>query len=371
MRVLYWADLFPPYIGGLEVFSGQLVRALAQRGHEFMIVTSHGERNLPDHSDFQGVPVYRLPFLQALRDRDLRKIKQLGQQVLELKHRFRPTLVHMNLSAGGTPFFHLRTHAADPSPTLVTIHAFQNLGFGPRGLLGEILRSADGVAAVSEAMLSDVRGFVPEITPRSRVIYNSLETPSVQPAPLSFAAPRLLCVGRVVTDKGFDLAVTALATLVARFPEARLMIAGDGPAKASLQRHAASLGLSDKVDFPGWVLPEQIPELINAATVVLMPSRWREPFGLVALQAAQMGRPIVAARVGGLPEVVVHEQTGLLVEKDDALALGAAVTFLLEHQDVAREMGHAARRRAAQRFGFARFVDAYEAAYRHLGGAAV
>ena len=80
----------------------------------------------------------------------------------------------------------------------------------------------------------------------------------------------------------------------------------------------------------GWVEPSGVPALLNTATVVLMPSR-REGLPLVGIQAALMARPIVAAaRAGGLPEIVVHGQTGLLVEKEDSRALAAAVAYLLD-----------------------------------------
>jgi glycogen(starch) synthase len=158
----------------------------------------------------------------------------------------------------------------------------------------------------------------------------------------------------------------SFASLVDRFPQARLLIAGDGPARGDLERQAAQLSLSDAVEFTGWVNPEKVLEFINTATVIIVPSRWREPFGLVALQAAQMARPVVATRIGGLQEVVVHHQTGVLVEKEDSAALSEAIAFLLEHPDVAIRMGQTARNRAQKVFGWERMVDAYDALYQKL-----
>ena len=91
-----------------------------------------------------------------------------------------------------------------------------------------------------------------------------------------------------------------------------MVIAGNGTDRAQLERQAAELGLREVVDFIGWVAPDKVPELINSATIVLMPSRW-EGLPSVALQASMMARPVLATSVGGLPEVVVHGETGLLV----------------------------------------------------------
>jgi glycogen(starch) synthase len=262
-------------------------------------------------------------------------------------------------------FFHQHTDRLSPAPTLVTVHSPIRTS-EPNSLVGRLLCSARWVAAVSEAMLDDVRQLLPDLASRSNVIYNGLEAPEIEPAPLPFEEPRLLCIGRVVVDKGFDLAIDAFASIIKRFPRARLVIAGDGVARPELEAQVARLGLEGAVDFAGWVTPEKITELINAATMVLMPSRWREPFGLVALQAAQIARPIVATRVGGIPEIVLHEETGLLVEKDDSAALAKQIAFLLEHPNAATKMGQNARKKAQENFSMERFANDYDVLYRKL-----
>src|SRR4029077_4031681 len=164
-----------------------------------------------------------------------------------------------------------------------------------------------------------------------------------------FDPPRLLCLGRLVAEKGFDSAMTAFALVRNRLPSARLVIAGDGPERSKLQQQTIELGLADSVEFVGSVPPETAAHLIDEATLVVMPSRL-EGFGLVALEAALMARPVVAARVGGLPEVVLHEQTGLLVEHEDHEDLAEAITLLLDHPRTATMFGEAAQRRAKEVF---------------------
>ncbi|MDH3281259.1 MAG: glycosyltransferase family 4 protein, partial [Gammaproteobacteria bacterium] len=158
----------------------------------------------------------------------------------------------------------------------------------------------------------------------------------------------------------------AFARLHQVHKRAELTIAGNGPARADLERRAAELGVRSAVRFPGWVEPSNVTNYINAATVVIIPSRWREPFGLVALQAAQMARPVIAHRVGGLPDIIIDNETGMLVSPGDIHGLVGALSFLLEHPGRAIEMGKAARRRNDDVFNFQQFVSQYDELYRSL-----
>jgi len=365
MKILYWTESFWPTIGGIEVLSAQFIPALQKRGFEIIVATDHHNLNLPDKAVFNGIPVHRYHFQWALEKHDMGRLSMTLRQIAELKHTFRPDLIHINTCGPGI-FFHLRTMDKYSAPSLVTVHALMTDSCAPDTILGRLLRSANWVSTVSESTLNDIRTILPETAHRSSVIYNGLDMPVLQPEPLPFETPRFLCLGRVIADKGFDLALTAFASVVERFPYARLVIAGDGPAKTDLMQLSVELGLTDSVEFAGWVAPEKIPELMNNATAVIMPSRWAEPFGLVALQAAQMARPVVATHIGGLPEVVIHGETGILVENEDVDALGEAIAFLLEHPKAAIQMGRNAHTRAQEIFGLSRCLDAYEALYRQI-----
>ena len=367
MRVLYWTEAFWPSIGGLEVFSMRLLAALRQRGYQILVVTSRADGDLPAIDEYQGIPVHRFGFLDFLATRDLSRIFEIRRQVVELKRSFLPDIVHVKMpSMAPTTLFHLETADAPAAPMLVTLQGAVNAAAAcPQTLHGALLRRADWVTAVSAATLAGARTLVPEIADRSSVIYNSLDAPALLPSPLPREAPRLLCVGRLTREKGFDLALAAFAGLSRRFPGASLIMAGDGTERRHLERSVAELGLGDRVCFVGWIAPERVPDLMNTASVVVVPSR-EEAFGIVALEAAAMARPVVATRVGGLPEIVVHGQTGLLVEREDPNALGGAIAWLLEHPAIAVSMGEAARRRAVRDFRLESAVDAYVALYRHL-----
>lgn len=365
MRVLLWTEGFFPHIGGVAVISAHFVKEMLSRGHEFAIVTSLHDPQLPVRDQFLGIPVYRFPFSQALWHRDLREIKLIRTAIVELKHSFQPEIIHVN-ECGPSNFFHPLTETR--VPRILTLQSILPQSAAVNGLLVNTLRTMDWVAAVSQAMLDDARALVPAITPRSSLVYDGAPMPVHVPSPLSddkFDAPIIFCAGRVVRDKGFDVMLDAFPRVLQFFPRARLVIAGDGEARAGLEQRTVEMGLTHAVEFPGWIQPEQIPAAMDAATIVVMPSRWREPFGMIALEGMQMARPVIASRTGGLAEIVVDGETGMLFENENTTALAEAVTFLLAHRDAARRMGLAGRKRA-QKFSIRAFADAYASLYRRL-----
>jgi glycogen(starch) synthase len=365
MRVLFWSDLFWPYIGGSEIFAAKLLLALRER-HEFVVVTRQDSPDLPLEDSYGGVPIYRFPFCTALAGRDVSQMVALRRQVTALKRNFAPDLIHIH-NFGPSILFHLETSTARPAPVLFTVQLEISPYkiAGADTLMGETLRSADWVNCVSSETLAQVRERAPETIPRSSVIFNSLALPPLLPLPLPTESPRLLCIGRLQGQKGFDLALSALAEIVDRFPHVHLTIAGDGPERSALERRAAELNLAGVIDFVGWVSPDKVPELINTATIVIIPSRW-EGLPLVALEAASMARPIVATRISGLSEIVLHKQTGLLVDPEDTAGLAEAIAFLLAHPEHAAQMGRAGRSRVQELFSWEHCVEAYNHLYRKL-----
>jgi glycogen synthase len=364
MRVLFWSEYFWPYIGGSEVFAINLLPALRERGYEFLAVASHSNASSPDETEYRGIPIYRFPFREALAARDVQQIAEICQRMDEIIRTSRPDLVHMN-SIGATDFFlHHATYVC-PTPYLITMQQYiPREAVQPGSLLQKTLCGAEWIVCCSAKTLGEMRKVAPELVSNSTVIYPNVKVPSLTPRPLSFHPPTLLCVGRVLDAKGFDLAVTAFSIAAARFPDLRLRIAGDGPALPALRQQVAALDVVRQVEFLGWVAPDEIPVLMDASTIVVTPSRV-EPFGLVALQAAQMARPVVGTRVGGLPEIVVDRETGLLVDSEDVEGLAHAIVFLLEHPEATRQVGRAARRRALGVFNWERYVRDYDALY-HL-----
>jgi glycosyltransferase involved in cell wall biosynthesis len=364
MRVLFWSGTFWPQIGGVEVLAAKFLPALRERGYEYAVVAPKNHPDLPDEDSYNGISVYRFSFFNDFNRRGIDHVVDTRQKLTRLKRSFAPNLVHVN-AVGVENFFHVSTAAAHRSPVLVTLHG--KWKSRADAIVGQTLRGADWVVGCSATILNEGRRLAPEIACRSSIIYNGVERPPLSTAPMPFDSPRLLCLGRLAPEKGFDLALAAFGRIVHLFPQARLVIAGDGAARSELEQQAAKEGIGHAVEFMGWVDPERVPALINRATLVVMPSR-EDSLPLVALEAARMARPIVATRVGGLPEIVVHQETGLLVEKEDSNALADAISFLIDKPDAAVRMGKSAQRRVEAVFNWEKHVDAYDALYRRLIG---
>jgi glycosyltransferase involved in cell wall biosynthesis len=145
----------------------------------------------------------------------------------------------------------------------------------------------------------------------------------------------------------------------------RLVIAGEGIERTKLEEQAAALRLQERVEFRGLVEPENVPALLNQATMLLMASTY-EGFPMAALEAMQMGRPIVTTAAGGVLEAVIDGRTGLVTPPEDSRALAEAVRFLLEHPDRAIEMGLAGRRRQLEMFSLENTARGYDALYRQI-----
>ena len=170
--------------------------------------------------------------------------------------------------------------------------------------------------------------------------------------------PRLLCVGRLIPIKGHDTLLRAFAAAREEMPELTLDLAGTGELEGSC---ASSRG--EGVNFLGHVAPPQ--PLIEQSAIVVVPSLG-EGFGMVALEAMERGRPVIASRVGGLPEIV--GDTGVLVPSGEVEPLRAAIVELARDLPRAAELGRAARQRALAEFSEAQCIDRTEALYRRALG---
>ncbi len=135
----------------------------------------------------------------------------------------------------------------------------------------------------------------------------------------------LIFVGRLVSDKGADLLLEAMALLESR---PRLTIAGDGPERATLEKQATALQLQSQVEFVGSQTSEQVAKLLRQHRILVVPSRWREPFGIVALEGIACGCVVVGSAEGGLAEAI--GPCGLTFPNGDAPALAKALSRLLE-----------------------------------------
>ena len=153
-----------------------------------------------------------------------------------------------------------------------------------------------------------------------------------------------------------DIAIDALAQVLLNAPTARLVIAGVGRAIPELQAKVAAMGLEAHIHFAGAVSDVERTRLIDASLAVLMPSRWREGFGIVAVEAAQRARPVITAQAGALGETVTQLKGGIVLATNDAKALATAMQQFLHDPDAAMRLGAQGRQQAERLFNIDRFI---------------
>ncbi len=227
-----------------------------------------------------------------------------------------------------------------------------------RGTFGRL----DHVVCVSQAVREDLLAFpgLACLAGRTTVIHNGIDLTAFEEEPSAeeIAAVRgeigagegervIGSVGLLWRIKGYHVLLPAFARVLASFPRARLALVGRGEQEEELRALARELGVAERVSFLGW--RGDVARLLRAFDLYVQPST-SEGLPLAPLEAGAVGLPLVATRVGGMPEAVVDGRTGLLVPPEDAKAMAAAMLELLGNPDKARRLGEAARRRVWQEF---------------------
>jgi glycosyltransferase involved in cell wall biosynthesis len=264
------------------------------------------------------------------------------------------------------PFGRLGVRAAR-LPSTLHFHCMLPLPRIRSFLNRQLISSRWTAIAVSDAVrkwaMQDLR-IAPD---RIRVLYNAVDVDrfaSPHPAArvrvrgefaLGDDTPVIGLIGRLdVVQKGQDVMIRAMSMVRARRRDAMLLLVGDGPDRARCAALVHHLGLDEAVRFAGH--RSDIADILGAVDVVAMPSVCEDALPLVALEASAAGRPIVAFESGGVPEIVLHDQTGIIIGKGDMVGLSEAIVKLLELPDLAKRMGEGARRHVSQ-FGLSQHVS--------------
>jgi glycogen(starch) synthase len=391
LRILLISWEYPPIVeGGLARHVRKLSEQLVQSGVEMHVLTRGGGR-LPEHEERHGVMVHRVrepaypkdvnEFVRWVDDMN-GDMRALGAELCE---RYDFHLVHSHdwLVAG----------TAEPLarelgvPWLVTVHATE---FGrhqgwvdkhPQSHIQAVeramVRRADHVITCSHYM----RGHVAStfgVSPRSiTVVPNGIDPSDLENVDVDlpalrakYAAPDqrlVLLVGRLVYEKGFHLALDALAKVIRRFGDVRFVVAGTGTAEQELKIQARRLRLMKHGTFLGWVGDDMLHSLYRVADLCIVPSIY-EPFGLVALEAMASGTLCIVADTGGLREVVPGDgRVGRRFRSRDAASLGTILEDVLA-DDAARDRLVAEARQHVLQFDWAAVGRETSRIYGELAG---
>jgi glycosyltransferase involved in cell wall biosynthesis len=215
-----------------------------------------------------------------------------------------------------------------------------------------LLKQAACVTATSQFLQKETRRFLADRLP-IRVVPFGVDCDRFKPERRSVSHGSGIVLGFVKTlspSYGPDILLEAFAAIHSQRPSTRLILAGAGPMASSLRARSVELGLGESVDFVGRVPHRDVPRLMQRLDLFVMPSVVRESFGVAALEASACGVPVVASAVGGVPEVVLHGRTGVLIPPRDADALATACIGLIDQPSIRESMGAAGRRYVLSRY---------------------
>lgn len=350
----------------------RLAAGLQQRGWRLEVLISDDEPPgwLTEKLKEISIHVLRGPLAPARR-RYFRPSKILGyvaalvrarKWVRSEAGRFRPSVIHVNTSA-----LLLGAILGRPHRAVVVWHVHE-IVVRPR--LGNWLfrlapvLTASHVIAVSRAVRN-------HLTPggwgrrKVSVVWNGIEKPDV--GKTTDERPSVVAyIGRLNRWKGLEVFVDAIAAVAAKSPSARFLIAGDPPAgeewrATALATSIAEMGLGDRVSILGF--ERDVPKLMERVSIVVVPSIWPEPFGLVTLEAMRAGKAVIASAAGGSLDLIEPGRSGLLVPAGEPAALATAIGTLLDDSALRARLGAAARRRAQALFSADAFLDGVELVY--------
>jgi glycosyltransferase involved in cell wall biosynthesis len=217
--------------------------------------------------------------------------------------------------------------------------------------MGRLLARSDVVVAPSQEFADYVRSEYPALAGRVVGIPNGVDVQAVRDMASDAAGPPgwspptgpyCICVAALNEKKAHDTLLRALALVPGPM---RLILVGDGPLRAELTSLVTTLGLDERVEFAGVQQPPVVAKLLAGAQCAVLASR-NEPFGIAAVEAMAVGTPVIVSNAGGLREIVIDDESGLVVPVDDARALAAALIRLTSDGELRRRLGAAGAERA-------------------------
>ena len=390
MRVLHVSWEYPPIVyGGLGRHVQALTQAQVARGDEVTVLTQTSERTM-SISEEDGIRVIRAPHdpPEVAFGEDTLLAWVLGMQTgmiraagsagsfdsdsCDVVHAHDWVTAHAGIALRdvlGARALVATVHATEagrhqgwlPGPLSDAIHSIEHW----------LVHEADGVIACSHHMREEVVQLFAPRPDHVSVIANGIDVKRwcAEPDRIAHAreahartGPLIVFVGRLEWEKGAHTLIDALPRLRRRIPGVRAVIAGRGGHADELQRQVRARRLASVVDFVGWLPEPELHGLVAAADALVVPSLY-EPFGMVALEGAALGAPLVVARTGGLAEFVDDGVTGRVFEPGDVESLADAVTEAIRDPEGSRSIAEAARQKARDSYGWPLIAEQTDEAY--------
>jgi L-malate glycosyltransferase len=364
-------------VGGSGVIASELGKTLASRGHRVHILSSDTPFRLGDYQP--GLSFHRVETPTYPLFREPHYILSLANKIVQVSRAERLDIVHAHYAIPhATAAYLARQILASsldrmPPKVITTLHGTDITLLGSDPSYSETvafcIRQSDGVTAVSESLKADTEREL-RLDCEIRVIPNFLDCSVHRRLDVPDLRHRFASDGEriVIHVSNFRpvkrvVAVIEIFSRIRREVPSRLLMVGDGPDLGDAVQRARALDLTSHVTFVGE--QDQVLPLLSISDVFLLPSS-QESFGLAALEAMSCEVPVIASRVGGLPEVIAHGSTGFLHALDDLDGMSRSAIMVLSDEQLHRRIAAAARRTVHERFCDEKIVPLYEAYYQEV-----
>lgn len=358
--MLIYTHEFPPFRGGAGVYSYDLAAGLESLGQAVHIVTPRQPRGRRREPEVARNERFQMHYLETWQMRP--GVARLYLAWLCLRHRIDCVLVTERCAQETVTGM-----ASVPFAYVAILHGTEVLQYFrddgadcavSSAAMRDFYRQADLCIAVSEATRRLAERLLNDSRIRLESVQNGIDPDRLPEASADDVARLkrrygpdsqiLFCLGRLGPDKGQDVLLRAFGHVIRECPRARLLVAGDGPTRASLADLRDQLGLGDRLQLLGEIPSALLPSYFAACDLFVLPSRcesrW-EGFGLVYLEAAFYAKACIGGNEGGVPEAVTHGETGLVVDPRNEEAVAGAIVYLLQNDEARSAMGEAGRRR--------------------------
>ncbi|HJR17108.1 MAG TPA: glycosyltransferase [Gemmatimonadales bacterium] len=391
LRILTVTHNYPRFTGDpAGAFVARLARGAAARGHDVEVIAPHApgttlhqhEENLRLYRFRYGPDLLeRVAYTGNLHQRTLRSplaalafpafLLAFARAVRGAAARFRPDVIHAHwwlpsgwfVSFGATPYL-MTCHGSD-------VRLLER-GSVIRRVALPVFRKAARITAVSRFLADDIRRLLPALAAEIQVTPMPVDVATFSAGRLvpKHVPPRILYAGNLVASKGVDVLLRAIAELNRSGVPCELKILGEGPERPHLQALARQLGVMDRVVWAPFVPQSRMAAEYGASVVTVLPSRGRaEGLGLTLVEALVAGSAVVGTAAGGIPEVVIHEQTGLIAKDGDPKDLAAQLQRLLTDIPLRDRLSAQGREHALRTYSpdsaIARFLEIYDAVADH------
>lgn len=368
-------------VGGVQNVIINLTRHLRSRGHDVVHFHVSTRTLMGSATNSQGIPCYdlnlqlplgNLPWIVSIPLFLVRFPIALAQLFWIIRtHKIQ--IVNVQYPAEAESYFAILRRIL-PIGLVTSVHGAELFPGGkplpeyPRALR-LLLDNSDRITAPSQSFRNDVARVFPALDSKISPVHNGIHFEEMaSPAADADTAGLdhfLLCIAMHNEKKGLDVLLKAFARIESEDPSLKLVLVGDGPLRGDLEALARTLGISERVRFLGRKGRPQVADLLQRCEVFVLPSR-AEPFGIVLIEAMACRKPVIATRVGGIPEIVEDGKNGILVEPDNPRALAEAIVRVLKNRDLQSSLACSGYAAVHEKFSSEAMGGAYEELFERV-----